>query len=559
MSSSSQKTPSYKVLLELYNRQNELLQQETSRADKAEEELVITKQQKEALEKEMLVLLKRIAELRVEIANATNRSVQKGLQLELKVLHERLEKFANDEFATSKSEKRKKRKKEKKKPKRPTRKPKQNHFPVTPIPHLLEGEECTCSHCNVPLHEIPDQVTEHDIVVSIQRSYFINRHQSQHYRCNDCGRTKVAPGAKEQFIKGGRYDASIAVQVAVDKYSNHLPLSRQVKQFKRDGLRITSQTLWNQIDTLATYLEPHYLALHKLVLEEPFVHVDFSPWRMMKNSGGSKWWHLVSISHPEISYFQINPKRDHLTVADLLSGYEGIVIADGDKAIKKMERAASRNLQGSLFEVENPPDYLLAGCWTHARRPFFKAEKSDYPVGEVLDLIGELYSIESKAKTESGGDFAKLVEVRSRLRVEESQGIIDKIKVWRDKQTILLPGSTYSKGVTYLHNQWDSLMMFLKHPEIPIDNNFGEQQIRPTVLGKKNHYGSRSVRGSEVTAIFYTLLGTCERLGLNGFEYLMYAVQAAILGEVILPHQFKSWRLDMAAEMMKDLEGYLKS
>ena len=118
MSSSSQKTPSYKVLLELYNRQNELLQQETSRADKAEEELVITKQQKEALEKEMLVLLKRIAELRVEIAKATNRAVQKALQLELKVLHERLGKFENDTFATSKSEKRKKRKKEKKKPKK---------------------------------------------------------------------------------------------------------------------------------------------------------------------------------------------------------------------------------------------------------------------------------------------------------------------------------------------------------------------------------------------------------------------------------------------------------
>jgi transposase len=35
--------------------------------------------------------------------------------------------------------------------------------------------------------------------------------------------------------------------VAVAKYLDHLPLARQVRQMARAGLRIDSQTLWDQI------------------------------------------------------------------------------------------------------------------------------------------------------------------------------------------------------------------------------------------------------------------------------------------------------------------------
>jgi len=42
---------------------------------------------------------------------------------------------------------------------------------------------------------------------------------------------------------------------------------------------------------------------------------------------------------------------------------------------------------------------------------------------------------------------------------------------------------------------------------VPLDNN-AERALRGPVVGRKNHYGSRSVRGTQVAAIFYTLCET---------------------------------------------------
>lgn len=51
----------------------------------------------------------------------------------------------------------------------------------------------------------------------------------------------------------------------------------------------------------------------------------------------------------------------------------------------------------------------------------------------------------------------------------------------------------------------DSRWRLLADPQIPIDNDVTEQELRSPVVGRKNHDGSHSVRGTEVAALFYTL------------------------------------------------------
>lgn len=50
---------------------------------------------------------------------------------------------------------------------------------------------------------------------------------------------------------------------------------------------------------------------------------------------------------------------------------------------------------------------------------------------------------------------------------------------------------------------------------------------RPSSVGK-NHYGSRSLRGTEVAAIFYTLWETARFVGVDPYAYLLRAVSVAI-------------------------------
>jgi len=83
---------------------------------------------------------------------------------------------------------------------------------------------------------------------------------------------------------------------------------------------------------------------------------------------------------------------------------------------------------------------------------------------------------------------------------------------------------------------WTALTLFLSDPKVPIHNNRSERALRGLVLGRKNHYGSRSRRGTQVAAIFYSLLDTALLNGLDPVAYLQEAATAAILdNRVVLP------------------------
>jgi transposase len=49
------------------------------------------------------------------------------------------------------------------------------------------------------------------------------------------------------------------------------------------------------------------------------------------------------------------------------------------------------------------------------------------------------------------------------------------------------------------------------------------------VVGRKNHYGSRSLRGTQVAALFYTLCETAKLAGVDPHAYLLRALYAAIV------------------------------
>jgi transposase len=81
-------------------------------------------------------------------------------------------------------------------------------------------------------------------------------------------------------------------------------------------------------------------------------------------------------------------------------------------------------------------------------------------------------------------------------------------------------------------------MQFVDDPRVTPDNNATERVLRSVVLGRKNHYGSRSERGTEVAALFYSLLESAELAGVNSHTYLHQAVDVALAGrQVPLPHE----------------------
>jgi hypothetical protein len=57
------------------------------------------------------------------------------------------------------------------------------------------------------------------------------------------------------------------------------------------------------------------------------------------------------------------------------------------------------------------------------------------------------------------------------------------------------------------------------------------------VVGRKNHYGSQSRRGTEVAALFYSAIESAKLAGVEPKAYLRAATHAALQGDPIpLPH-----------------------
>jgi transposase len=81
---------------------------------------------------------------------------------------------------------------------------------------------------------------------------------------------------------------------------------------------------------------------------------------------------------------------------------------------------------------------------------------------------------------------------------------------------------------------------FLENPRIPLDNNGTEWAIRGPVVGRKNFYGSRSRRGTEVAATFYTIFETAKTLQIEPAAYLRAVVSTALAspGSVTLPADY---------------------
>jgi transposase len=222
----------------------------------------------------------------------------------------------------------------------------------------------------------------------VERSFRLVRHKRQKYRCpcGECVETALGP---PKLIPGGRYSVDFAVEVAVAKYCDHLPLARQVRQMKRAGLVVDSQTLWDQLWALHRHLAPIGEAIHALVLSAPVIEADETRWPLLGEPGQAKW-HAWEVTSGEAISYRIEPSRSIEAARCVLGTYAGCVVADGYGAYGALQEARGGEGDGPSFE--------LAHCWVHTRRKYVEAEGSHPIAAEMIEKIGRLYAVEAQAR-----------------------------------------------------------------------------------------------------------------------------------------------------------------
>jgi transposase len=399
----------------------------------------------------------------------------------------------------------------------------QPELPIIEHVHELPETERDCPVCGGRLAEMGDQCEESEEISVVERRFVVVKHQRKKYRCRCNASVVTAPGpAKLQ--PGGRYSPEFAVEVATSKYLDHMPLERQARIMKREGLRIDSQTLWDQINVLAHHLKPTYEALGQRVMGSELIGADETYWRLMGSHASKRWW-VWGLASEDAVVYKILDSRSEESAGKLLKGYCGTVMADGYGAYSALSRAG--------------PGFKLVHCWAHVRRKYVEIEEH-FPSesAQMVDLIGELYEVERRVDDVASEDRLRL---RGELREKCSRKIVNQIEEWAREQRPL-PRSGLGKAISYMLGLWPGLTAFLDDPRIPLDNNGIERGLRGVVLGRKNHYGSRSRRGTEVAAILYTLFESAKLCGVEPKSYVLRATHAAIArpGTGTLPHELQN-------------------
>lgn len=482
------------------------------------------------LEAENSHLHRRLKELADELAETRGEDGSAQLALELKHLQEQLA-ARNRKLFGSSSERRptgddgdtpspRERKPQK------GHGPRQQNIPVVEQLHDLDEADQVCPQCGGELEEWENQFEESDEIDVVQREFRIVRHKRKKYRCR-CGACVETAEGPAKLIPGGRYSPEFAVSVAIGKYGDHLPLERQVGVMRREGLVIDSQTLWDQLWALFKHLKPTYEALAEHVRSRPVIGADETYWRLMGKKKSRRWW-VWTLACEDAVYYHLLPSRGHEAAGEVLADYAGTIMADGYSAYRKL-----RQVRSDQRDRDGPDVFRLAACWAHVRRKFVEAEPN-YPVAtEAIERIRDLYQVEAKSRE---ADVEDRLGLRAELRDAESRPIVQEFRQWLNSHRVL-PKSALGKAITYADGVWPGLELFLEDPRIPLDNNHTERGIRRVVVGRKNHYGSRSERGTQVAALFYSLIESAQLNGLDPAEYLAEATRRAIEepGTVTLP------------------------
>ena len=389
----------------------------------------------------------------------------------------------------------------------------QPRLPVSEHVFTLDDADRACPSCGGELRPMAGQFEESELIDLIEVRYELVQVKQQKYacRCGGCIETALGP---DRATPGSRYSLAFAIKTVVDKWLDHIPLERQCRILDRHGLTVTSQTLWDLANVIAHRLAPLDKALVAHVLQRPVIGLDQTGWPRLETSG-SKPWQMWCLTAPGVVVHRIRDDKSAATFTDLVGDYTGTIVCDALATHGAGARAS--------------PGIVLAGCWAHVFRKFEEA-MPDHPEAEkALAWIGALYAVDARAN----GDASALAE----LRRTESAAVLAEFKPWlwdRAANTAISIG----KAAAYAIANWDRLTRFLDNAAVPLDNNATERAIRGPVVGRKNHYGSKSRRGTEVAATIYTVLETAKLHGVNPAAYLHAAIIAADRGVALMPWDF---------------------
>jgi transposase len=358
--------------------------------------------------------------------------------------------------------------------------------------------------------------------------FTVERHIRGKWACAKCETITQVP-VDPHVIDKGIPTTGLLAQVLVAKYADHLPLYRQEAIFGRAGLAIPRSTLAQWVGSCGVQLQPLVDAMRTELLQRRVLHADETPVSMLKPGNGKAHraylWAYATGAFENIKavVYDFCESRSGEHARRFLGDWRGSLTCDDFSGYKAL-------IASGVTEV---------GCLAHARRKFFDLHAANQSqIAEVaLQQFARVYEIEREVK-----EIA--TDQRQTIRQQQTKPLLDALHQWMVLQRQKVPeGSASAKALDYSLRRWEALTRFVDDGQLPVDNNWIENQIRPIAIGRNNWLFAGSLRAGQRAAAVMTLIQSARLNGHDPYAYLKDVLarlptQRVSLVHELLPHRW---------------------
>ena len=310
------------------------------------------------------------------------------------------------------------------------------------------------------------------------------------------------------------YGTSVWARILYERFACLRPL-RQVAAWMTDqGLAIAPGTIAGSVRRFLPLFAPLAEAILAYQNEMAVRHGDETGWRIqaLSETGRSRRaWLWISVGKDAV-YYHIDPSRSAEAAMKLFGSVKGTVflVCDRYSAYIKM----ARELDGKV---------ILCWCWVHQRRDFIECAAGQAKLTQWCEGWVDRFASVCRLNKERLKHYDPALERRTPAfdaAQDELKRAVEELFAQAEAELADLPAKArQGKALRSLLKHRGGLSVFVDNPQVPMDNNVAERELRGAVIGRRLSFGSDSEDGADFTATMYSVLGT---LALNGIDILRW-------------------------------------
>ena len=273
------------------------------------------------------------------------------------------------------------------------------------------------------------------------------------------------------------------------------------------GLSISRGGLSQALDRVASALVPTYGGLVEQVHNSPVVAADETGWKV---GGRLRWlWAYVT---PTVTVYRIMDGRGYAEACSVLGAdFQGTLLRDGWAPYRRFEQATHQTCVGG---------HLIRRCKENLETARRGTARLPHAILRILQRSLRLrdHWVEHPPTPHGRATHVGIITAD-----------MDRFLAWRPTD------DENRKLVKHLINERHALFTFLKDPNVPASNWWGEQAIRPAVVTRKIWRGNRTDHGAATQQVITSVLRTCGQQSVDPYAVIEELLRCPVPRLISLP------------------------